>query len=250
MKMKDKVAIITGASSGIGYGIALKFGQEGARVCLAGNTHVDKTRTLAEEIRKVGGKAVTVKADLLSMNDIDRIVDVTMNEFGRIDILINNAGIFFIRTLEEITEEEWDKTFDVNVKGPYFLTKKVVPQFLKQAKGKIVFVGSIFGPIGAPSASSYAASKMALHGLVYNLAIELAPRKINVNGVAPGNVDTPMNYELYDKFGGREAFRQQYPIGRIGTPEDIAAAVAFLASDEADWITGVVMPVDGGYLAK
>lgn len=250
MLLKDKVAIITGASSGIGYGIGRKFGQEGAKCCLVGNTHYAKAQELANEIKSKGGKAIAVQADLLKMADLDKIVSATMKEFGRIDILVNNAGIFFIRMLDQITEAEYDKTFDVNVKGPYFLTQKVLPQFLAQGKGKIVFLGSIFGPIGAPAASSYGASKMAIHGLTYTLAIELAPKKINVNGIAPGNVDTPMNYELYDKFGGREAFRQQYPIGRIGTAEDMAAAAAFLSSDAADWITGVVLPVDGGYMAK
>lgn len=250
MKLKDKVAIITGASSGIGAGIGRKFGQEGASVCLVGNTHYDRAQKLATDISANGGKAIVIKADLLKMKDIDNIVEATLKEFGKIDILVNNAGVFFIRMLDETTEEEWDKTFDVNVKGPYFLTQKVVPHMLKQGKGKIVFIGSVFGPTGAPAASSYAASKMAIHGLTINLAIELAPSKINVNAVAPGNVDTPMNYELYDKFGGREAFRAQYPLGRLGLVEDIAASVAFLASKEADWITGVVLPVDGGYLAK
>ncbi len=250
MKLKEKVAIITGPSPGIGAGIGRKFGQEGASVCLVGNTHYDRAQKLATDISANGGKAIVVKADLLKMKDIDNIVEATLKEFGKIDILVNNAGIFFIRMFDQTTEEEWDKTFDVNVKGPYFLTQKVVPHMLKQGKGKIVFTGSIFGPIGAPGASSYATSKMAIHGLTINLAIELAPSNINVNAVAPGNIDTPMNYELYDKFGGREAFRAQYPLGRLGLVEDIAASVAFLASKEADWITGVVLPVDGGYLAK
>ena len=119
----------------------------------------------------------------------------------------------------------------------------------KKDRGRIIFTGSIFGPIGAPAASSYGASKMAIHGLTKCLSQELAP-KITVNAVAPGNVDTPMNYPLYDNFGGREAFREQYPLARLGLESDVAASVAFLASDDADWITGVILPVDGGYKAK
>ena len=249
MRLKEKVAIITGASSGIGYGIALKFAREGSHVCLVGNNHYNKAKELADRIKKGGGKAIAVKASLTNMADLDRIVESTLNEFQKIDILVNNAGIFFIRMLDQLTEKEFDETFDINVKGPYFLTQKVVPHMQKTGKGKIIFVGSIFGPIGAPAASSYGASKMAVHGPTMCLSQELAPI-ITVNAVAPGNVDTPMNYPLYDNFGGREAFRAQYPLGRLGLESDVAAAVTFLASDEADWITGVVLPVDGGYLAK
>lgn len=249
MRLKDKVAIITGASSGIGYGIAEKFAKEGANLCLVGNSNYGKAAQLAEQIKANGGKAIAVKASMTNMADLDKIVDNTINEFGSIDILVNNAGVFFIRMLDQLTEEEYDKTFDVNVKGAYFLTQKVVPHMQKSHRGKIIFTGSIFGPVGAPAASSYGASKMAVHGLTKCLSQELAP-KITVNAVAPGNVDTPMNHALYDNFGGREAFRDQYPLGRLGAESDIASSVAFLASDEADWITGVILPVDGGYLAK
>ena len=163
---------------------------------------------------------------------------------------MNCAGVFFIRLLHELSEDEWDTTLDVNVKGPFFLTQKVAPHMIEQGSGSVIFVGSIFGPRGVPAAASYGASKSALHGLTECLAIELAPSGIRVNAVAPGNIDTPMNQELYEKFGGREAFRVQYPLGRIGLEQDVANAVAFLVSDDAEWITGVVMPVDGGYMAK
>jgi len=248
MRLKDKVAIITGTSSGIGYGIAERFAQDGASVCLV-DRHYEKSKELADAINKDGGRAIAVKASLTDMADLDRVVASTLEAFQRIDVLVNNAGIFYIRMLDQLTEGEYDDTFDVNVKAPYFLTQKVVPHMMKQGKGRIVFTGSIFGPIGAPGASSYGASKMAIHGLTKCLSQELAPA-ITVNAVAPGNVDTPMNHPLYEKFGGREAFRAQYPLGRLGLASDIAASVAFLASDEADWITGVVLPVDGGYTAK
>ena len=247
--LTGKVAVVTGGSRGIGEGICLRLANQGADVAILDILEKEGNETVSR-IKEMKAKAAFYKCDITNKEQVDSSIGTILKDFGKIDILVNNAGVFFIRMFDQTTEEEWDKTFDVNVKGSYFLTQKVLPYFLKQGKGKIIFTGSIFGPIGAPAASSYAASKMAVHGLIHSLAIELAPKKINVNAVAPGNVDTPMNYELYEKFGGREAFRQQYPLGRIGLPEDIAAAVAFLASEEADWITGVVLPVDGGYLAK
>ncbi len=162
---------------------------------------------------------------------------------------MNNAGVFYPRLLEETSEEMLEHTFDVNVLGPYILTQKTVLHMRSQGKGSIIFTGSIFGPVGSPYATSYAASKMAIHGLAMSLAIELAPT-IRVNVVAPDNIDTPMNYPLYDALGGRPAFVADYPMGRLGLPSDIAAAVSFIASDEACWVTGTVLPVDGGYLAK
>jgi 3-oxoacyl-[acyl-carrier protein] reductase len=249
MRLEGKTALVTGASSGIGNAIARKFGEEGASVCLVANSQLDKAQELADEIAGNGGHAKAVKADLSNVDDIGRLVASTLEEFGKIDILVNCAGVFYIRMLDELTEEEWDTTIDVNVKGPFFLTQAVAPHMVKQDSGNIIFVGSIFGPRGVPGAASYGASKSALHGLTECLAIELAPT-IRVNAVAPGNIDTPMNQELYEKFGGREAFRVQYPMGRIGLEEDVANAATFLVSDEAEWLTGVVMPVDGGYMAK
>ena len=249
MRLEGKAALVTGASSGIGHAIARKFGEEGASVCLVAHSHLEKAQELADKIVSDGGRAIAIKTNLSDVDEIGRLVDSTMKEFGQIDILVNCAGVFFIRTLDELTEEEWDTTLDVNVKGPFFLTQRVAPHMVEQDSGNIIFVGSIFGPRGVSGAASYGASKSALHGLTECLAIELAPT-IRVNAVAPGNIDTPMNQELYEKFGGREAFRVQYPMGRIGLEDDVANAVTFLVSDEADWITGVVMPVDGGYMAK
>ena len=250
MRLEGKVALVTGASSGIGFSIAEKFGDEGASVCLVAHKHLEEAQGLADSIEKKGTEAIAVRADLSNTADIQNLVDSTVERFGRIDILVNCAGVFFIRLLHELTEVEWDTTLDVNVKGPFFLTQRVAPLMVEQGSGNVIFVGSIFGPRGVPGAASYGASKSALHGLTECLAIELAPSGIRVNAVAPGNIDTPMNQELYEKFGGREAFRVQYPLGRIGLEQDVANAVAFLVSDEADWITGVVMPVDGGYMAK
>ncbi len=249
MRLDGKVALVTGASSGIGYAIAQRFGEEGAKVGMVAYSQLERAQGIADKIVSDGGEAIAMKADLANVEDIERLVDQTIEKFGRIDILVNCAGVFFIRLLDELTEDEWDTTLDVNVKGAFFLTQKVAPHMIEQGKGNVIFIGSIFGPRGVPAAASYGASKAALHGLTECLAVELAPT-IRVNAVAPGNIDTPMNQELYEKFGGREAFRVQYPMGRIGLETDVASAATFLASDEAEWITGIVMPVDGGYMAK
>ena len=249
MRLEGKTALVTGASSGIGYAIARRFGDEGVHVGLVANSQLEKAEELADKIVADGGDAFAVRANLTDVEDIGRLVATALEKLGHIDILVNCAGVFYIRLLGELSEDEWDTTLDVNVKGPFFLTQKVVPHMVEQNAGNVIFVGSIFGPRGVPGAASYGASKAALHGLTECLAIELAPT-IRVNAVAPGNIDTPMNQELYDKFGGREAFRVQYPMGRIGLEEDVASAVTYLVSDEAEWITGVVMPVDGGYMAK
>jgi NAD(P)-dependent dehydrogenase (short-subunit alcohol dehydrogenase family) len=249
MRLEGKTALVTGASSGIGHAIGRRLGNEGAHVGLVANSQLEKAEELADKIVADGGNAFAVKTNLTDVGGIESLVDVALDKLGHIDILVNCAGVFYIRLLGELTEEEWDTTLDVNVKGPFFLTQKVVAHMVERGSGNVIFVGSIFGPRGVPGAASYGASKAALHGLTECLAIELAPT-IRVNAVAPGNIDTPMNQELYDKFGGREAFRVQYPMGRIGLEEDVASAVTYLVSDEAEWITGVIMPVDGGYMAK
>jgi 3-oxoacyl-[acyl-carrier protein] reductase len=250
MRLEGKAALVTGASSGIGLGIARRLAEDGAKVCLTGNSHIAEAEQLAEEIVGAGGEALAVKVDLLSMADIDNLVNTAIDHLGSIDILVNNAGVFYIRLLEELTEHEWNTTIDVNVKASFFLTQKVVPHMVNVGKGSVVFIGSTAGQRGMPAAASYGASKMALLGLTTCLAIELAPSGIRVNAVTPGNTDTPMNEELYKKFGGREAFRVQYPIGRLGSAGDVANAVSYLVSDEADWVTGAILPIDGGFLAK
>ncbi|HEY6628621.1 MAG TPA: SDR family NAD(P)-dependent oxidoreductase, partial [Acidimicrobiia bacterium] len=165
MRLEGKTALVTGASSGIGYAIARRFGEEGASVGLVANSQLEKAEELAAKIVADGGTAFAVKANLTDVDDIDRLVNVAVDKLGRIDILVNCAGVFFIRLLGELSEDEWDTTLDVNVKGPFFLTQKVVPHMVEQEGGNVIFVGSIFGPRGVPGAASYGASKAALHGL-------------------------------------------------------------------------------------
>lgn len=249
MKLKDKNTIVTGASSGIGKGIALRFGREGANVCVVGCSHYDAAVEVAEEIRKMGRKAFAVRADVSKIPDIEMVVKQTMEHLGGIEILVNNAGIFYLRSFEETTEEEYDRTMNVNARSAFFFSQKVLPELLKRGKGKIINIGSIFGIVGAPNAAAYCTSKLGVHGLTRQLAIELAPKNITVNCIAPGSIQTPINDPLY-KCYGKDTIRQQYPIARFGKVEEIAAAAVYLASDEADWVTGVVLPVDGGYITR
>ncbi len=249
MRLKDKVAIITGAAQGIGESVARAFAREGARVVL-GDINEAGVKGTAEDIKASGGKAVAVRCDVTRMADLDGLVAAALKEHGKIDVLVNNAGIYFLRTMEETTEEVWDKTFNTQVRAMFFLCQKVVPQMEKQGKGKIINIGSIFGAHGVPVSCAYGSAKMAIHGMSRCLAIELGPRKINVNVIAPGNIQTPINDPLYDYMGGKENLLPYYPIGRLGVVDDIAHAALYLASDESDFVTGAIYFVDGGYSAQ
>ena len=250
MKLKDKVAIVTGASSGIGRAVALRFGQEGAHVCVNGLAHMDEAEAVAAQIRQMGRRATAVKADVSRLADIDAMVAATIREFGRVDILVNNAGIMHIRSVMETTEEVWDRTMDINLKGHFFCAQKVIPHMIAQEKGRIINLGSIFGETGVPNACVYGVTKIGIHGMTKMMAIELAPHRITVNAVAPGNVVTPLNDPLYALVGWQQVLAKSYPIGRVGRVEDIAPAAVYFASDEADFVTGAVLFVDGGYAAQ
>lgn len=249
MRLKDKVAIITGAARGIGEAIAKSYAREGAKVVLGG-LHGDTVQRPAEEIRASGGEAVAVKCDVTIMADLDTLVASALKEYGKIDILVNNAGNYFLRPIEEVTEEIWDSIFNCHVRGPFFLCQKVIPHMEKQGKGKIINVGSIFGENGVPVSCPYGSAKTAVNGMTRCLAIELGSRKINVNVIAPGNIQTAINDPLYEYMGGRENLLPYYPIGRLGVVEDIAPLAVYLASEESDFVTGAVFFVDGGYSAQ
>ena len=250
MKLKDKVAIVTGASSGIGKAVALRFGQEGAHVCVNGLAHMNEAEAVAAQIRQAGRRAIAVKADVSRPAEIEAMVAATVREFGRVDILVNNAGIMHIRSVLETTEEIWDRTLDINLKGHFFCAQKVIPHMMAQGKGRIINLGSIFGEAGVPNACVYGVTKIGIHGMTKMMAIELAPHRITVNAVAPGNVVTPLNDPLYALVGGQDILAKSYPIGRVGRVEDIAPAAVYFASDEADFVTGAILFVDGGYAAQ
>jgi Dehydrogenases with different specificities (related to short-chain alcohol dehydrogenases) len=244
--LKDKVAIVTGAAKGIGRGIALALAKEGALVVVSDLNDAECLDVVAE-IEKLGSEGIAVKCDVSQKADVDELISAAMTKWGRLDILANNAGIYPFKPFEEITEEGWDKVINVNLKS-VFLTSQAAVKVMKPGS-KIVNISSIAAFVGFAGLTHYCATKGGLNGLIRALALELAPKKINVNNVAPGAIETPgatgaQTEEM------KKATIATIPAGRMGQPEDIANAVVFLASDRADYITGQTLVVDGGYILR
>jgi len=245
MRLNGQVAVVTGASRGIGSAIAELFAQEGARVVINYNTSEKEARALAEKIKKQGGEAICVKADVSKYDDVKRMVETTLKTHGRIDILVNNAGIHVAKDFLEISEDEWDKTIDVNLKGAYLCSKEVARIMLKQKKGKIINMSSNSG-LYHPSAmrfTEYVASKAGMNGLTKALALRLGPH-ITVNAICPGWIKTEMVAQTDPEVERR--ILEETALKRYGTPEEVAASALFLASEEADFITGELLIVAGG----
>jgi 3-oxoacyl-[acyl-carrier protein] reductase len=246
MRLKDRVAIVTGAARGIGQAVALAFVREGAKVVLV-DLERERLNTLQEEIRRGGGQALAVPCDVSKASEVKQMVDQVQRVFGRIDILVNNAGIIRRGTIETVTEEDWDQVIAVNLKGPFNCSKAVVGIMKKQGYGKIVNVSSIAGKLGdITSAPGYGPSKAGLDALTKTLARQLATYGIHVNGVAPHAIETEMSAEWSPE--KRKAIIDAIPLKRLGKPEDVAEAVLFLASDTAAFITGEIIDVNGGFL--
>ena len=242
--LRGKVALITGSGSGMGQAHAVLMAERGAEVVVHDLNAVGAEET-AERVRAVGGKPLVFTADVTDVGAMAAVVRQVEAKLGRLDILVNNAGIGQHRAIEEITEADFDRMFDVHVKGTFFTTQAAVPGMKQRRYGKIVNVSSIWGLVGAPTASHYCAAKAALLGFTKAWAKELAPYNIHVNAVAPGGVLTPMPIKVQ----GMEKIREKekkVPLGRWATPEEIAYTVAFLASSEADFITGQVVSPNGG----
>src|SRR4030043_396262 len=246
MKLKDRVAIITGAARGIGKAIALTFIREGAMVALI---DVDKgiLETSKNEIEEKREEVIAIPCDITKSAEVKAMVNQVQKTFGRIDILVNNAGIIRRGTIETVTEEDWDRVIEVNLKGTFNCCRAVVEFMKKQSFGKIVNVSSIAGKLGdITSAPGYGPSKAGVDALTKTLARQLAPYGINVNGVAPHAIETEMSAQWSDE--RRKEIIASIPLGRLGKPEDVANAVLFLASDEASFITGEILDVNGGAL--
>lgn len=245
MRLKDKVAIVTGSGQGIGRGIALALAREGAKIAVSDVT--DMIYDVAKEVTSLGSEALTLKADVSSSTQTEEMVKRTVEKFGRLDILVNNAGIYPFKPLLEMTEADWDKVLNINLKGVFNCTKAAASQMVNQKSGKIVNIASIAGVVvGFTSLTHYSASKGGIMGFTRSSALELAPYGINVNAIAPGSIETPgtkmdMNAE------STKQFLQMIPLKRIGQPEDIANAVLFLVSEESSYITGQCIVIDGGY---
>jgi NAD(P)-dependent dehydrogenase (short-subunit alcohol dehydrogenase family) len=254
MRLTDKVAIITGAASGIGKATALRFGQEGAKVMCA-DINAEGAEKTARQIADTGGEAASVRANVASEEDVQRMVAETVERWERLDALYNNAGIGFGMPVTQVPESEWDRLIDINLKGVYLGCKHAIPQMVKQGGGAIINTASDAGLRGFSFLSTYCASKGGVVLLTKSLAVEWAQAGIRVNCVCPGVIRTPILDPMIQQSQATlgisetqmwERMARSHPIGRIGEPEEVAAAVLFLASDEASFITGVALPVDGG----
>lgn len=248
-RLKDHIAVITGSSSGIGQGIAVRFAEEGARVVINYIGHPDGADSTLDTIRKAGGEAVICKADVTSMSDIRTLIDIAWQTWGGCDILVNNAGMDKEADFCDVTEADYDEVLNVNLKGPFFLTQYFVQKLLAASKpGRIINISSVHEDMAMPHFSSYCAAKGGLRMLMRNLAVELGPKNITINNIAPGAILTPLNKKLEDNEALLGRLLQNIPLGRIGTVADVAALTAFLASDEASYITGSTYVVDGGLM--
>src|ERR1041384_2185260 len=239
--LEGKIAVVTGAGRGIGKGIALKLASEGASVACCGRTLATIDATVAE-ISGAGGRAAAYPVDVADGAQVAETCDRVLKEFTRIDVLINNAGVTRDQLLLRMSEEDWDAVLDTNLKGAFHFAKAVTRPMLRQRSGRIINISSIIGLTGNAGQSNYAASKAGLIGFTKSLARELASRNITVNAVAPGFITTDMTAGLSDEI--KKTIQSQIPLGKTGSPEDVANAVAFLASAEASYITGQVICVD------
>ena len=242
--LEGHVALVSGGSRGIGRGIALRLAGEGVKVGVNYNTGAAQAQEVVKEITSTGGEAIALQADVSDQSQVTDMVGSLLEKWERIDILVNNAGIRKDRLLMRMTTEEWDSAINVNLKGAFFCTKAVLPHMARQRRGRIINMSSVVGVAGNPGQANYSASKAGLIGLTKTVAKEMARRNITANALAPGYIITAMVEELSEELQAQVLAR--VPMGRLGTPEDIAGLVAFLCSDEAGYITGQVIRVDGG----
>jgi 3-oxoacyl-[acyl-carrier protein] reductase len=242
IELKDRVALVTGASRGIGRAIARMMAQKGARVVAAARG--ENAREAAEEISGSGGQADWIALDVTDREETDAAIAGVVERHQRLDILVNNAGIARDQLLLRLKREDWDAVLATNLTAAFALTQAALKPMLRQRRGRIISVGSVVGQSGNPGQANYAASKAGLIGFTKAVALEVGSRGITVNVVAPGLIETDMTHAMADK--AREQWASRIPLQRLGTPDDVAAAVCFLASDEASYITGQVLAVNGG----
>ena len=243
MDLNGRVAIVTGGARGIGKSIATQLALSGANVVIA-DVAEEMAKSTAEEVSQKGSEAISIGVDVSSLSSVEEMVKKTLDKFGRIDILINNAGVTRDALVMRMKEEDWDLVLDINLKGAFNCIKMVSPVMMKQRTGKIVNIASIVGINGNVGQANYSASKGGLIALTKTCAKELASRQINVNAVAPGFIQTSMTERLSVEV--KEKLSSQIPLGKIGNPEDVASAVLFLVSEKSSYITGEVIRVDGG----
>ncbi len=244
MDLSTRVAIVTGSGRGIGRAIALKLARVGAKVVVNDIGDVKPVEAVVKEIKTMGRECLPVMADVSLNSDVARLVEETMAAYKRIDILVNNAGINRDQLLLRMSEEDWDKVLDVDLKSVFLCTKAVLRHMAKQRWGRIISISSIVGIMGNKGQANYASAKAGIIGFTRTVAKEVASHGVTVNAVAPGFIETEMTKRLKEEW--RQELKKQIPVGDFGSPRDVAEAVAFLASEEAKYITGQVLGVDGG----
>ncbi len=245
--LKNKVAVITGSRRGIGRGIAEVFAKAGADVVISDVDQKESEQTARQIAAKYKVKALAIRCDVSKKSDVDSLLRQTVKKFKKVDILVNNAGIFFQKSLLDYKEEDWDKMVDINLKSIYLCSQAAARYMIPMKKGKIINIASIAGIIGYPGAAAYCASKGGIINLTKELALELAAYKINVNAIAPGAIDTPMTAFLKNNKKILQQTLANIPLKRMGKPEEIGYAALFLASEEAGYVTGQTVVVDGGW---
>jgi NAD(P)-dependent dehydrogenase (short-subunit alcohol dehydrogenase family) len=247
--LTDKVAIVTGATKGLGLGIAHGLAEAGAKVVVVSRSQADCNK-VAEELRKMGAVSLPYAADLRELDSIKGLVEATLDRFGRIDILINNAGVAITKSPESMTVEEWDFVMDLNLKGAFFAAQQVGLQMIKQQCGKIINIGSIFSFVGDGNIVSYCASKGGLMQMTKSLALAWARYNVSVNAIAPGYITTELNMETLNQEKVLSHLMKNTPARRLGEVKDIVGAAVFLASSASDYMTGQSIVLDGGWLAQ
>ncbi|MHB1118084.1 MAG: SDR family NAD(P)-dependent oxidoreductase [Minisyncoccota bacterium] len=249
--LQGKVALVTGARRGMGRTHALALAAQGARVVIT-DIDVNECELVADEVRAAGGETACYKLDVSNKEEVEHVFDEVVKQFGRLDILVNNAGVYAPKPFLEMSEEDWNKTIDINLKGEFFCAQRAAKEMVKNKWGRIINIASVASGqtgIGIAGGSHYTASKGGIIGMTETLAIELAPFGINVNAVAPGAIDTPMVGAANLPKDVMDAMLAGVPLKRMGKPEEVSAAVVFLSSDESSYITGSTIYVDGGWLA-
>ncbi len=244
MKLEGKVALVTGASRGIGREIAIELAKNGANVAVNYSGSKERAEEVAQAVKDLGRDAFVVQANVAESDQVQSMIKGTLAHFGKIDLLINNAGVTRDNLLMRMKEDEWDDVMNINLKGVFLTTKAVSRSMMKQRSGRIINISSIVGVIGNPGQANYVASKAGVIGLTKTAAKELSSRGITVNAIAPGFIETDMTDQLTDDIQNK--MKNQIPLARFGQPEDIARVVVFLSSDDASYMTGQTLHVDGG----
>ncbi|MCZ6676272.1 MAG: SDR family NAD(P)-dependent oxidoreductase [Candidatus Poribacteria bacterium] len=246
--LTGKVMLVTGAGKGIGRGLAIAAAQMGADVLLNSRTRSD-LESVADEIRAAGGKAEPVVFDISNMDEVKRGAQEALDVWGRVDVLVNNAGTNRPKPAVEVTEEDWDAVYDLNLKGLFFLTQTLVKPMIERKKGKIINIASTMGLVGGPLRTIYSGSKGGVVLLTKGLAVEWGPHNVTVNGVAPAFTRTPLANVLLERKEFYDDVVRRIPMGRVGEVDEVVGAVLFLASEAANWITGQTIAVDGGWVS-